>query len=48
VVGFKAIGTITASDYQILVPEVRALVEKEGDIRLLLNLSVFKWEKMEA
>jgi hypothetical protein len=48
VVGFKAIGTITASDYKILVPEIRALVEKEGNVFMLLDLSDFKWEKMEA
>lgn len=48
VVGFKAIGTITASDYQLLVPDVRALVEKEGNIRMLYDLSDFKWEKLEA
>jgi hypothetical protein len=48
VIGFKCIGTITASDYQDMVPEVKALVEKEGNIRLLFDLSDFKWEKMEA
>ncbi|HUS75365.1 MAG TPA: STAS/SEC14 domain-containing protein [Methanothrix sp.] len=48
VIGFKAIGTITASDYQKLLPEVRALVEKEGNIRMLYDLSDFKWEKLEA
>ena len=48
VIGFKAIGTITASDYQKLLPEVRALVEKEGNIRMLYDLSDFKREKLEA
>ena len=48
VVGYKAIGTITASDYQKLEPEFKALVEKEGNMRLLIDLSEFKWEKMEA
>ena len=48
VVGYKAIGTITASDYQHLGSEVKALVEKEGSIRLLIDLCEFKWEKMEA
>ena len=48
VIGYKAIGTITASDYMTLEPEVRALVEKEGNIRMLIDLSEFKWEKMEA
>jgi hypothetical protein len=44
----KPIGTITASDFQKLVPEVRALVEKEGNIRMLFDLSDFKWEKLET
>jgi len=48
VVGYKAIGTITASDYQQLGSEVKALVKKEGSIRLLIDLCEFKWEKMEA
>ncbi len=48
VIGYKAIGTITASDYLTLEPEVRALVEKEGNICMLIDLSEFKWEKMEA
>ena len=48
VIGFKCIGTITSSDYQIMVPEVRSLMEREGNIRLLFDLSEFKWEAMEA
>jgi hypothetical protein len=41
VIGYKAIGTITASDYQKMEPEVKALVEKEGNIHLLIDLSEF-------
>ena len=48
IIGYKAIGTITALDYRKLEPEVRSLVEKEGHIRMLIDLSDFKWEKMEA
>jgi SpoIIAA-like len=48
VVGYKAIGTITASDYKKLEPEVKSFVEKEGNIRMLFDLSDFKWEKLEA
>jgi hypothetical protein len=48
VVGYKAVGTITASDYLMLEPEVKALVEKKGKICMLIDLSEFKWEKMEA
>jgi len=48
VIGFKAIGEITASDYLKLEPEVRDLVEKEGNVRMLIDLTEFQWEKMEA
>ena len=49
VVGYKAIGTITGPDYtQKLVPEVRELIERYGKIRMLIDLSDFEWEKMEA
>ena len=48
VVGYKAVGTITASDYLQLESEVKALVEKEGSICMLIDLSEFKWEKLEA
>jgi hypothetical protein len=48
IVGYKAIGILTASDYLKLEPEVKALVEKEGNICLLIDLSEFKWAKMEA
>jgi SpoIIAA-like len=48
VVGYKAIGEITASDYKILEPEVKAFVENKGNIRLLFDLTDFRWEKVEA
>ena len=48
VVGYKAIGEISASDYKELEPEVKALVKKEGNIRLLFDMTEFKWEKVEA
>ena len=48
VIGFKAIGTITASDYMELEPAVKDLVEKKGNIRMLIDLSEFRWEKLEA
>ncbi len=48
VVGYKVAGTITASDYKKLEPEVKALIEKEGNIRMLFDMSGFKWEKAEA
>jgi hypothetical protein len=48
VVGYKAIGVITASDYLKLEPEVRDLVEKGGNVRMLIDLTEFQWEKLEA
>jgi hypothetical protein len=48
VIGYKAIGVIKTSDYLRLEPEVRDLVEKEGNIRMLIDLTEFQWEKLEA
>jgi SpoIIAA-like len=48
VVGYKAVGVITAEDYLKLEPEVRDLVEKVGSIRMLIDLTAFEWEKLEA
>ena len=48
VVGYKAVGTITKEDYKKLEPEIKALVEKQGSIKMLIDMSEFKWEKVEA
>ncbi len=48
VVGYKANGTITDADNKKLESEVKALVEKQGNIRLMFDMSQFKWEKAEA
>ena len=48
VVGYKLIGTITKADYETLMPEVEALVKQEGTINMLLDLSQFRWEKINA
>ncbi len=48
VVGYKAVGTITDADNKKLESEVKALVEKQGNIRLMFDMSQFKWEKAEA
>lgn len=48
VLGFKVIGTVTKADYKVLVPEVESLIETEGSISLLFDLTQFKWEKIEA
>ena len=38
VLGYKVTGTITADDIKKMEPEVNALVQKEGNIRILFNL----------
>ncbi|MCK4900989.1 MAG: STAS/SEC14 domain-containing protein [Anaerolineales bacterium] len=48
VLGYKVVGTITKADYKTMLPEVEALVEQEGHIRLLLDMTEFKWEKVKA
>lgn len=46
--GLKIIGDVTKEDFKILMPEVQALVDKEGSISLLLDMTQFKWEDMDA
>jgi hypothetical protein len=48
VVGYKAIGDLTKADYTKLEQEVKALVEKQGSIRMMFDMTQFKWEKAEA
>jgi hypothetical protein len=47
-IGFKVSGTITKEDYAVLVPEVESLVDQMGDINILMDLSDFRWEKINA
>ena len=44
VVGYKVVGKLAPSDYEQLEPEFRALVEKEGSIRLLFDMAGYKGE----
>lgn len=48
VLGFRAVGDVTAADYEVLTPAVHAAVEEHGAVRLLLDLTDFHWEKAEA
>lgn len=48
VVGYRVVGKITKDDYESLVPEVEALVEQEGNIRLLLDMEQFEGEEVKA
>jgi hypothetical protein len=47
-IGYRVSGRITKEDYQALGPEVEALVEQEGNIRLLLDMEEFEWEEVNA
>jgi hypothetical protein len=48
VLGYKVTGTITVEDFKKIEPEVNALVQKTGNIRILFDLTGFKWEKLDA
>lgn len=48
VLGFRIEGTVDKSDYALLVPAVEELVNQQGTISLLLDLTGFKWEKVSA
>jgi HSP20 family molecular chaperone IbpA len=48
VLGYKFTGTINVDDIKKMEPEVDALVQKEGNVRILFNMTGFKWEKIEA
>jgi hypothetical protein len=48
VFGIKVKGKITAEDYEAVIPEIRAIVEKYGGVRLLIDLTDFKGETMNA
>jgi len=46
--GYKASGDITKADYQTLEPAVEAAIQKYGSVKLLFDLTDFKWEKVSA
>jgi hypothetical protein len=48
VLGFRAVGDITKEDYSTLGTAVEEAVDEYGDIDLVLDLTDFKWEKVEA
>jgi hypothetical protein len=48
VLGFRVSGDVTAEDYGVLTPPVQAAVDEHGSVRLLLDLTDFRWEKAEA
>ncbi len=46
--GYKVSGTVVKDDYELLSREVQALVDRVGDINMLLELTEFHWEKVSA
>jgi len=45
VIGFELSGKLHDDDYKVLVPEVEAVIEREGKVRILLLLVDFKgWD----
>lgn len=48
VLGFRVVGDVTADDYNVLDPAVHRAVDQHGSVRLLLDLTDFRWEKVEA
>jgi len=47
VLGFQVSGDITKEDYDVLTPAV-ATAAQNGSVRLLLDLTDFRWEKVDA
>ncbi|MCP4359733.1 MAG: STAS/SEC14 domain-containing protein [Chloroflexi bacterium] len=48
VLGYKLIGKIGKVDYEVLIPEVEAVLTEYGSGRLLLDMTEFKREKAEV
>jgi hypothetical protein len=47
-IGYTVVGEVGEADYQTLVPAVQAAIDKSGSINMLLDLTQFKWEKVDA
>ena len=48
VMNVKFSGDVSQSDYEQMTPEVKALVEAQGNICMLLDMTDFHWEKAKA
>lgn len=48
VLGFQVSGDVTREDYEILEPPVQTIIKASGSVRLLLDMTNFRWEKVEA
>jgi hypothetical protein len=47
-VGYKVVGDMTKADYATLDPAVDSVIKEYGSINLLLDLTGFRWEKVNA
>ena len=48
ILAYEAIGDITKEDYDQLEPEVKILAEEHGEVRMLIDMTQFHWEKISA
>ena len=48
VLGFKASGDISKADYETMVPAVEAALKEYETVHVLLDMTEFKWEEVEA
>lgn len=46
--GFTISGDVTKADYEVLTPAVEQAIAEHGSVKLLLDLTDFHWEKVEA
>ncbi len=46
--GYKISGTIRKEDYAVMIPELESALQEYGSANLLLDLSQFKWEAINA
>jgi hypothetical protein len=48
VLGFRVVGDVSKADYEMVRPAVEAAVDRYGTVRVLIDLTDFHWEKVEA
>lgn len=48
VLGFRISGDVTRADYEVLEPPVQGGIKTSGSVRVLLDMTDFRWEKVEA
>ncbi len=48
VLGLRVSGDVARENYDILEPAVQTIVDVSGSVRLLLDMTDFHWEKVDA